>query len=246
MEIYIAKPCSEKLENMLTSTEGYFCLNCQKKVIDFTKKTDVEIQMYMEEAENPVCGMFLNSQLNRPLQTTWQEKTLEKYFAIRFQKKKSLWNSVYATALYIVLLLSGCKVENSSAQIVTKPIQEQNIPKKDTLNHTSEENNAHLMAFGCVQNAEYEGGINVLRKTIQELLYAKIPENERTKERTYVQFTVNEEGKIKDVTFVKNPPTEYIQEIIKDILYNKLEKFIPAHNHKGEPVKTRKILPIQI
>ena len=62
MEIYIAKPCSEKLENMLISTEGYFCLNCQKKVIDFTQKTDTEIQKYMEEAENPVCG-FANELL---------------------------------------------------------------------------------------------------------------------------------------------------------------------------------------
>ncbi|MCU0440093.1 MAG: hypothetical protein MUC49_19570 [Raineya sp.] len=245
MEIYIAKPCSEKLENMIPDKEGYFCQHCAKKVIDFTQKTDSEIQTYMEEAESPVCGMFLKTQLNRPLKTSWQEKTLEKYFAVRLQKKKSLWNGVYAMGLYALLLLSGCKTD-ITAQNVEKTKQEQ-VLNKDTTNCVKDTVNSALMDFGEMPpDAQYPTGINGFRKTIQNLLWAKIPEKDRVNENTIVQFVVNKEGKIETIVFLKNPPTEYIQEIIKDILYNKVEKFSPALNHKGEPVKTRKSIPIKI
>jgi hypothetical protein len=245
MEIHIPKPCSEKLENMLVCQEGYFCNRCAKKVIDFTRKTDTEIQTYMEEAESPICGIFLKTQLNRPLKTSWQEKTLEKYFTVRLQKKKSLWNGIYAMGLYVVLLLSGCNAD-AIAQDVGKPRQEQTL-KTDTANCVTDATNSVFGEFGQVRNAEYpKGGIIGFRKTVQNLLLAKIPETSRTNESITVRFTVNEEGKIEDVVFLKNSPKKYIQEIIEDILYNKVEKFSPALNHKGEPIKERRIISIKI
>jgi hypothetical protein len=246
MEIYIAKPCSEKLENMIPNQEGYFCQHCAKNVINFTQKTDIEIQTYMEEAESPICGMFLKTQLNRPLKTSWQEKTLEKYFTVRFQKKKSLWNGVYAMALYIILLLSWCKVEESVAQNIEKPQQEQTL-KKDSSVCVKDTINSALVDFGEMPpDAQYPTGINGFRQTIQNLLQAKIPEKDRINKNTIVQFVINKEGKIESVIFQSNLPQKYVQEIIEDILYNKVEKFSPALNHKGEPVKTRKSIPVKI
>jgi hypothetical protein len=51
---------------MLPNAEGRFCNSCQKSVIDFTAKTDEEIQQFfINNFNRPVCGRFNNTQIHR-------------------------------------------------------------------------------------------------------------------------------------------------------------------------------------
>jgi hypothetical protein len=55
--IKIKNPCSENWENMQDAPEGKFCEKCSKCVIDFTEKTNVQIQEIMKQAEGKeICG----------------------------------------------------------------------------------------------------------------------------------------------------------------------------------------------
>jgi len=55
--------CNRNWENMQPIEGGRFCCDCQKKVIDFTNKTNDEIAAYLISSATPVCGRFQNTQL---------------------------------------------------------------------------------------------------------------------------------------------------------------------------------------
>jgi hypothetical protein len=51
---------------MLPDATGRYCNSCQKPVIDFTEKTDEEIQQYiLNNFNQPLCGRFKNTQIQR-------------------------------------------------------------------------------------------------------------------------------------------------------------------------------------
>ncbi|MGI4022812.1 MAG: energy transducer TonB [Janthinobacterium lividum] len=55
--------CNRNWEDMTTVEGGRFCNDCQKKVIDFTDKTNDEIAAYLMNSTTKVCGRFQQSQL---------------------------------------------------------------------------------------------------------------------------------------------------------------------------------------
>ncbi|RXK58079.1 T9SS type A sorting domain-containing protein [Lacibacter luteus] len=66
--IKIDEPCHEEWNHMLPVEQGRFCGSCQKKVIDFTAKSDEEIIAFFNNYNGSSCGRFANEQLNRPMQ----------------------------------------------------------------------------------------------------------------------------------------------------------------------------------
>lgn len=51
---------------MLPDATGRYCNSCQKSVIDFTTKTDEEIQQFfINNSNQPVCARFKNTQIHR-------------------------------------------------------------------------------------------------------------------------------------------------------------------------------------
>lgn len=61
----IPKPCHENWDTMNPREKGRFCDSCAKTVIDFTKKSKQEIQVYLsEKRKNRVCGHFYKKQLD--------------------------------------------------------------------------------------------------------------------------------------------------------------------------------------
>lgn len=57
MKLHIHKPCSEKWDAMQHSSHGKFCELCSKHVIDFTEKTELEVQNIFNQANGKeVCG----------------------------------------------------------------------------------------------------------------------------------------------------------------------------------------------
>ncbi len=65
--------CNRNWEDMAAVESGRFCNDCQKKVVDFTDKTNDEIAAYLMSSTTKVCGRFQQSQLVSPsLKPVWK------------------------------------------------------------------------------------------------------------------------------------------------------------------------------
>ena len=67
MQVSIQNPCNQDWNSFTPHLEGGFCTQCSKTVVDFTQLTDEAIISYFEKVKTPVCGRFLNSQLERDI-----------------------------------------------------------------------------------------------------------------------------------------------------------------------------------
>jgi hypothetical protein len=72
IQIIIPEPCSQKWEEMLPADGGRFCGQCQTKVIDFSTWSDSDLYHFFSRNTMPVCGRFLTTQLDRPVQIPHQ------------------------------------------------------------------------------------------------------------------------------------------------------------------------------
>ena len=64
-KIAIKNPCSNSWDEMDPVSVGRFCHSCQKNVIDFSKKTDTQIEKYVRAHQNEeICGRFYKSQVD--------------------------------------------------------------------------------------------------------------------------------------------------------------------------------------
>src|SRR5687767_9825028 len=80
VSIQIPNPCHESWENMQLNNQGRFCGSCQKTVIDFTGKSDLEIRnILLEQTGKKVCGHFKKTQVDRPLQLNINLNSLPRY-----------------------------------------------------------------------------------------------------------------------------------------------------------------------
>lgn len=85
---YIPKPCHENWNTMTQQEKGRHCDVCSKVVVDFTKKSPVEVNTIMAQAEGSVCGNFNIDQLNKEAQMKVFKNPLNlfnrnfKYFAM--------------------------------------------------------------------------------------------------------------------------------------------------------------------
>lgn len=65
-KIHIPDPCFEDWDKMTPNEQGAFCKVCSKTVVDFSKKTEDEIQMYISaNLDKKICGRFNVSQLEQ-------------------------------------------------------------------------------------------------------------------------------------------------------------------------------------
>ncbi|WP_400079320.1 carboxypeptidase-like regulatory domain-containing protein [Winogradskyella sp. R77965] len=62
----IAEPCHEDWSKMTPKEKGRHCAACNKTVIDFTKQTDEQIIIALEN-KGDLCGRFKNQQLDREI-----------------------------------------------------------------------------------------------------------------------------------------------------------------------------------
>ncbi|MEZ4796120.1 MAG: carboxypeptidase-like regulatory domain-containing protein [Flavobacteriaceae bacterium] len=111
LTLNIPKPCHEDWNKMTPQEKGRHCSVCQKKVFDFTTKTDEAIIKTFEQEGN-VCGRYLNSQLNRTL--------------ILSRKEKNSFASLVASGLLALLSISS---QNLSAQEKPKTVKLDTILK---------------------------------------------------------------------------------------------------------------------
>ncbi|MBL8016456.1 MAG: hypothetical protein JNK43_04235 [Ignavibacteria bacterium] len=63
-KIYIPEPCFEDWDKMTPTEQGAFCGVCSKDVIDFSGRSEDEIQKFLaENLDKKICGRFKSSQL---------------------------------------------------------------------------------------------------------------------------------------------------------------------------------------
>ncbi len=63
-KIHIPEPCHEDWNKMTANEQGSFCNVCAKTVVDFSGKTDEQVQRYLlENMEQKICGRFKVTQL---------------------------------------------------------------------------------------------------------------------------------------------------------------------------------------
>jgi hypothetical protein len=61
----IPTPCHENWNSMTPDTQGRFCSQCSKTVVDFTGMANEDINSYIDSKEKgTVCGRFKGSQLH--------------------------------------------------------------------------------------------------------------------------------------------------------------------------------------
>ena len=72
IQIEIPKPCSQNLDEMAATDNGRFCTHCQKNVIDFSTWSDTALYNFFSKNKDHVCGRFLATQLERPIQIPYQ------------------------------------------------------------------------------------------------------------------------------------------------------------------------------
>ncbi|MFT3680087.1 MAG: hypothetical protein QM791_07420 [Ferruginibacter sp.] len=78
--ISLPKPCGEDWEQMEHRSNGRFCTNCKKTVVDFTQMTDKELFNYFSSTTSIPCGRFHTSQLNRQIIAPVAKYCLPVYF----------------------------------------------------------------------------------------------------------------------------------------------------------------------
>ncbi len=63
-KIHIPDPCNEDWDKMTPNEQGSFCQVCSKTVVDFSEKSENEIQSFLlDNMDKKVCGRFRISQL---------------------------------------------------------------------------------------------------------------------------------------------------------------------------------------
>lgn len=64
--LYIDNPCPENWDNMENSPQGKFCEKCSKCIVDFTDKTDDQIQDIFNAAKGKeICGRILSTSFSK-------------------------------------------------------------------------------------------------------------------------------------------------------------------------------------
>ncbi len=105
--VRIPEPCSEDWNKMQADEKGKFCGSCSKSVFDFSNKTDNEIQnILMKHKNQKVCGHFKKTQVNRPLNFSFDVKNLPRNVSV---------TTAFAIALFLVFgtLLFSCTDANN-------------------------------------------------------------------------------------------------------------------------------------
>lgn len=93
---------------MQPDAKGKFCSSCSKSVFDFTNKTDTEIKtILIEHKDQKVCGHFKKTQIDRPLNLSFNAKNLSYNLSL---------TRTFAVALFLVFgsLLFSCKDEKGN------------------------------------------------------------------------------------------------------------------------------------
>lgn len=220
--------CNRNWEDMTAVEGGRFCNDCQKKVIDFTNKTNDEIAAYLMSSTTKVCGQFQQPQLTAPiLNPVWKRwLSAAAMFVAVFMgiKEASAQNNV---------LQDSSKLQKSNfksslgGEIV---LVSYNIPSKFSPSQK-------VYAFNEVDAipsfpAGEKAFMNYLRKNIPSFASADAV--------GILSFIVDKEGNVSNIIIVKSANATTDAQAIK--AFQNSPKWKPGTKN-GEAVAVKLILP---
>ncbi len=139
IQINIPNPCSQNWDKMTPSGNGRHCAHCSTAVIDFTTWTDAELYQFFAKGNEHVCGRYLSTQLNRPIN-------------ILPQPHSRLYRMVVAMGLTLIF---GGVVE---AKVQSKVLVQQN----DTVKKAVHTEDLKTGVMGTVADSAKEPVVNAL------------------------------------------------------------------------------------
>lgn len=124
-KVSIPKPCHEDWSGMTPKEKGRFCQSCSKTVVDFTQKSQEEIEQYLSEYFGQrVCGRLRREQLDT---ITLEIPTTTFHQTLSYQK-------LFLLALLFVMgtTLFSCQNSNGKKQKIEDVILIDSIPSIST------------------------------------------------------------------------------------------------------------------
>lgn len=148
-KIYIPEPCHEDWGKMTANEQGAFCKVCSKTVVDFSVKTENEIQKFLgENLDKKICGRFCADQLAETPRLKVQQPKFEFprfLFPLSFSPVRAY---TMAVLLFASVALASCgnsetgggSGEGDSIHVMINGGLEVRPPQNDTVKETKEIN----------------------------------------------------------------------------------------------------------
>lgn len=172
-KIYIPEPCHEDWEKMTPNKQGAFCSSCSKTVVDFSNKSDKEIEEFLlDNKDKKICGRFKAVQVDEMPRLKIEAPKIHfpgYLFPLSYSPVRA-----FAMALFVVasVALAGCG--NSDGSILgDKDTQNTELvaggfevrPDTNKVNENNNEDN-NKAQLNC--NQQLMGGVTVNYKNIQD------------------------------------------------------------------------------
>lgn len=122
LNLLVPNPCSQKWDTMQPGSQGRFCDQCCKTVIDFTEASDEELVLFFSQKQEKVCGRFREDQLDRKI--SFSEPEERSFFRHRIAQ-------LAATLLFV-------QTATPEVQGQEQPISQQIILKGSITDHLSQ------------------------------------------------------------------------------------------------------------
>ncbi|MGI4728017.1 MAG: energy transducer TonB [Janthinobacterium lividum] len=196
---------------------GRFCNDCQKKVVDFTGKTNDEIAAYLMSSSTKVCGRFQNTQLLPA-------------------PPKPLWKSWLSAAAMFAAVFMGIKEASAQTQsrdsnLVNKT--QQKITIGDTVMFPASYYKVKPMNNG----ATFPGG----EKALRTYLSKNINNAQGITGRVITIFNIEKDGSLTDIKVARGLSKEADAEAIR--VLKACPKWHPSYKN-DLPIKVAYTLPI--
>ncbi|MTH14943.1 energy transducer TonB [Flavobacterium sp. LC2016-01] len=272
LKITIPEPCHENWDEMTPNENGRFCMSCSKTVVDFTSMLPQEVQhFFIQNQNNTICGRFKNEQLETitfqiPSRIVYSQTHYHKMFLL------ALFIAM-GTTLFSCQDNDGNKKKIASIEVVDNAEQNQEESEAPSVcyGHQFESKRANskktrqkfVMGNLIAPNSIQTGSFNyhpIYNST--DLDISPVPENgmkkfveffkqnyviskptEKSKERAFVVFVVEEDGTLSNFNIVRNTSKEIGEEAIR--VLKTAPKWIPGKLN-GKIVRSSYILPITI
>jgi len=142
---HIPNPCHEKWNDMLPQSGGRHCDTCNKTVIDFTTKSEIEISNFLSEhSGEKLCGRFSEHQVGpAPKRMHLQ---LHRLYLNASGIKVTTIRSISVFLIGLLMVLMGCSTSPQSHEVDGMHERNPSIDVKDS---------ADRMLLGEVE-VEYE------------------------------------------------------------------------------------------
>ncbi|MBA2611052.1 MAG: hypothetical protein H0U95_03710 [Bacteroidetes bacterium] len=125
-KIQIEKPCTKKFNAMTSIAGGRFCGSCETKVMDFTKMSLSEIEIFFKDnSSEKICGRYNARHTSETNSFSFFNKVESYLFKTRFRKV-----AVWSISLAFFLLNS---YKCMGKRIYTEPVKENKPTQNDTI-----------------------------------------------------------------------------------------------------------------